>query len=191
MVNRDVPLADDYEWVADPFMGLENRLSKQYIRVTRIDCDYEIPGADPSLSIPAGVFNMSTVINGIGDDDEEGDGGVGDVKNPVFSQFIMVSPDLFSFLSVNQNLLPELPYHMTAICRATGISEAGDVLTTNDSPYQIIFSDQRTDGDTTTGFETGPGTGGTPSIEPISETSSTSLVANSASEMAALEDEYL
>jgi hypothetical protein len=44
------------------FIGLENRLRSQYIDVKRVDCSYQIPGADPALSIPNDSNPISTVI---------------------------------------------------------------------------------------------------------------------------------
>src|SRR5262249_43604052 len=33
------------------FMGVQNRMSSQYVRVTRVDCDYIVPGSDPGFVI--------------------------------------------------------------------------------------------------------------------------------------------
>lgn len=44
------------------FIGLENRLRSQFIDVRRVDCSYQIPGADPALNIPNDSNPISTVI---------------------------------------------------------------------------------------------------------------------------------
>ena len=46
------------------FIQFENRLSEQFIRVSRIDCAYEVPGA--TISIPSGTFAISGILDGRG-----------------------------------------------------------------------------------------------------------------------------
>lgn len=197
LLNRDYDMTGSgVQFEVAPYMGLENRLSKQYIRVVRIDCEYDIPGADPSLEIPSGTFNTAFVINGTDSVEESSSDDTVEVINPVYASFSLLSPDFFQFLSINQNLLPTLPYEMTAICSATGVTEAGDVLTTNDAPYYIIMAElQEGSANSSTeasAFNTGAGTGGTPLVAGGDASSTaTSVVANSESEMAELEDAYL
>ncbi len=150
-------------------MGIQNRLRSQFIRVARIDCDYTVPGADPSFSVPSDSFNGGGVIAAAGPSTTPGgpQAGSGSILK---SSFTVLSTDIYSYLNVNRNYLPELPFRMLATCRAVGITQAGDVLVTNDLPFQIIFLDQAEcctgeDGENPGvlgGFQTGPGVGGTP-----------------------------
>ena len=179
-VNEDVPLNGsiplfvpvdknpDEDGLQGGYLGVENHLKSQYIRVTRIDCDYDLQGADPSLSLPSDSFNVTSVVAAAGGDDDQGSGIETTGESKAFIQFFMVSPDVLSYLAVNQNLLPELPYRMTAMCRAVGVTQAGDLIVTNDAPYTILFAEMPEGLQIVGGFDTGPGTGGDVSSEPVS-----------------------
>lgn len=125
------------EGIQGGFIGLQNNLTNQFMRTVRMDCCYTLPGADPSLSIPCDAYNFTTVLSAAPAAGVE----VEEAGNVAFVQVQQVSPDLLSFLSVNQNLLPELPYRMTAECEVVGVSQAGDVFTTNTVNYQIQFAE--------------------------------------------------
>lgn len=145
------------------YLGLQNRLTTQFVRLVRIDCRYNVPGASPALQIPDDAANFSTVM-GPAPTDDAATGGDEVLGNVSYSGFEILSPDLISFLNVNRNLLPELPFRMDVICNATGVSQAGDTLTTNDLSYFIQFVDSAeccTGEGQNGGFQTGPGSGGT------------------------------
>ena len=151
------------------FMGLQNRLSSQYIRVTRIDCDYFVPGSDPSLVIPSDSFNTGTVIAASGIPETPIPGGPqAGVGSKGVVGFNLISTDVYSFLNVNRNRLPELPFRMIAECKAIGIGQAGDVIVTNPLATTVTMLDAQeccTGGTITTplgGFQTGTGSGGEP-----------------------------
>ncbi len=132
------------------FIGLQNNLTDQFIRTVRMDCSYDIPGSDPALNIPDDSWAFTTIVDAAS---LEGD------PSQAFTQVEIVSPDVMSFLNVNQNLTPELPFRMLATCRVVGVSSAGDTFTTNQVLYQVQFSDEpRT---IIQPFDNGPGTGGT------------------------------
>ena len=63
------------------YLGLENRLRTQFLRLTKIDCEYNVPGASISIppdSIPAaGFLNASPNIGGPQIGGTGGSGGVG------------------------------------------------------------------------------------------------------------------
>lgn len=149
------------------FLGLQNRLTNQFLRVVRIDCDYDIPGADPTLVIPQDSYNFATVIQPAAGDPDDPDANP--QPSEAFAGFQMLSTDLYSYLNVNRNRLPQLPFRMIASCRATGVTQAGDTFTTNDVLFPITFVDiaECCTGSSTEivgvigGFQQGPGTGGT------------------------------
>lgn len=118
------------------FIGLRSNLSSQFINLVRIDCDYTIQGA--SVNIPS---------------DSVSSGGVISSGSDFYTEFEMITPDIFSFLNVNRNSLPELPFRMTAFCAGVGISEAGDTFVTNRSPFFIQFVESAA-------VTTNPGSGG-------------------------------
>ncbi len=134
-------------------MRLENRLSSQFLRVSRIDCSYLVPGASPALVLPNDSFNASAVIQPEATTD---------------FPFQIISPDLFSYLNVNRNLLPELPFRMLAECSAIAVTQAGDTIRSNPLTFFVQFLDAAeccTGGDGPApgfsgGFQQGPATGG-------------------------------
>lgn len=163
---NEVELAADGLYVTTS-IGLENRMDTQFIRVVRIDCDYSVPGAE--VAIPSDSFAYSTVLGPVATDTGTGgtDGGTGgttSLGNRSFSEFFIVTADLYAFLNVNRERMPQLPFRMVASCSATGITQAGDVLTTNPLNYTVQFVDVSeccTASDTTDpGFQNGAGTGG-------------------------------
>lgn len=150
-----------------PFIGLQNRLSTQFIRVVRIDCSYDVPGANPLLSIPDDSYNSAFVITSSGDTatnpggptvpgngGSEGTGGVG------YLGFQMISTDILSYLNVNRNLLPKLPFRMNVSCQAVGVTQAGDTIVTNPLVFPITFADAAECCTGAPGFQGGTGNGG-------------------------------
>ena len=61
----------------------------------------------------------------------------------------LVSPDIFAFINNNMNSMPQLPFRMQIWCTATGVTQAGDTVTTNPVYIWVRFVD----------LEEGPGVG--------------------------------
>lgn len=124
-------------------MALENRLSTQFIRVVRIDCSYDLQGA--SISIPDDSLNVSAVLaptSETGTTESGANTTLGtESGNVAYIAFPVVSTDIISYLNVNRNSLPELPFRMTAVCKAVGITQAGDTIETNELVLPIYFFD--------------------------------------------------
>lgn len=134
------------------YMALSNRLSKQFVRVVRIDCSYDIQGA--TIAVPDDSVSTSVVI-------EAGASTTVDNVTTVTPSegvvgFAILTPDLFSFLNNNSNSLPVLPYSATAICSAVAVTQAGDTITSNPLYFAIEFFDSA---DCCTGTGTGGGGG--------------------------------
>ncbi len=156
------------------FMGLRNNLSRQFIRLVRIDCDYSVEGS--FISIPSESYASSTVLGATPTDGAAGGVTTGALGNISYFGFQILSPDIYSFINNNKASFPELPFRMTAICSATGITQSGDVLTTNPLNYFIQFVENSEccsdfNGDGNPDFQTGNGTGGdlitTPAVPAI------------------------
>ncbi len=113
------------------FLELESFLTTQFIRVDRIDCRYTVPGADPALRIPEDSFAAGATLNEI---------GAGGASIAILG-FEIISPDFFAFLNASRNLLPLLPFRAVATCSATGVTAAGDTLTSNELNYTIQFGE--------------------------------------------------
>ncbi len=148
---------------ATTFIGVQNNLSSQFIRVDRIDCRYEVEGS--FIEVPNDSFPSNIVLGALPSTDQTTTPttGTNTISNQGYSEFIVVSPDIYSFLNNNKSYLPELPFRMTATCDATGVTQAGDVLTSNPLNYFVQFVDQSeccTGTGATPGFQTGPGAGG-------------------------------
>ena len=134
-------------------MRLENRLSSQFLRIVRIDCSYYVPGASPALVLPNDSFNASAVVQ---------------PEANIDYAFQMISPDVYSYLNVNRNLLPELPFRMLADCSATAVTQAGDSIESNPLTFFVQFLDSAEcctggagpEAGYSGGFQQGPGTGG-------------------------------
>lgn len=147
-------------------MGLQNRLTSQFLRLQRTDCSYEIQGSDPGLVIPTDATAISFLL---GPSTEEGSTSDDENVLPqvVFYPVDLITTDIYAFLNVNRSRLPELPFNMTVTCTATGISQAGDELTTNTINFPITMTDTAecctgTGAQGNGGFQIGTGSGGTP-----------------------------
>ncbi len=155
-----IPLFSDFSQVDTQFalasMGILNNLQTQSFRISRIDCDYDVPGSSvtiPSDSHPGGIVLAPT---------EAG------ADIPGFAQFgclvfEIVTPDVFSFINNNQNSMPQLPFRLNAECSVTGVTQAGDTITTN-PVSQVIQLFDVAEGNPPS-FNQGPGTGGTIQFE--------------------------
>ncbi len=159
-INPDVVDSTSEDAIYPPmalgYLGLQNNLTSQFIRVERFDCSYDIPGADPSLVIPTDTWNISTVIAAAGEETEEGETTEGTSQS--FSQFPVVSAGILEFINVNRNSMPDAPFNLIVTCVAVGISQAGDVYESNPASIQAVLHE---------GYEpfngsvpTGPGVGG-------------------------------
>lgn len=150
-------------------MALQNRLTTQFIRVARVDCSYDIQGT--GLFVPDESINVSAIIAPTEDAEaEEGANStlVEESGNFKYVGFPIITTDILSYLNVNRNSLPELPFRITATCHAVGVTQAGDTLETNDITLPIFFHDPaecctgatgETPG-TSGGFQTGAENGG-------------------------------
>ena len=154
-------------------MGVFNRMQDQFFRIVRFDCTYDVPGSSPSLVIPSDSENVSFIVNPATYSEDNPLGAVAEdstdnLPNFVYAGFEILSPDLYAFLNANRASLPELPFRMTATCRAVGVTQSGSTLATNDMTYQIQFVElteccqgtSDADGNLVPGYPIGTGTGG-------------------------------
>jgi len=128
-------------------IGLENRLATQFIRSERYDCSYDVPGAQPGLLIPDSVERASFVIGAAEGITTTAEGDTrfpsdNDAVRPqvLFSRISVLNTETVQFLNTNRNSLPQLPYSLTATCRAVGITQAGDVITTNPVSIPVLLT---------------------------------------------------
>ncbi len=149
--------ADGTAGFATAWIGLENRLANQFIRVERIDCSYYVDGSVSGFTIPDDSEFVSSVLganppsaggssafggnigtrNGIDGDQLFASGEARPQTTKL--EFMIVSQDLVRYLNLNRNSLPPTPYTLSVVCRANGISQAGDVLTTNPLSYPVYI----------------------------------------------------
>lgn len=159
------------------YLGMQNNLTKQFIRLVSIDCDYEVPGS--FISIPSDSFPGSAVI-GPATSGTTNSGTttpatntVGDAGNIFYFGFYVLSPDIYAFINNNKASFPELPFRMNATCSATGVTQAGDVITTNSLHYLIQFIEQAE-----VGAGNGPGVGVGTGGDLVTSGSTSALIPN-------------
>lgn len=169
LLSADAPILAAEGLAADGkqttlLIGLENRLSAQFIRVTRVDCSYDV--VDSTIPIPGDSVTKSFVL---GATDNEGDPFADDenVRPQVFYMTVpVITTDIYAFINVNRASFPELPFTMTVTCEAVGVTQSGDVMVTNPVSLTALMVDTAecctgaTDG-VAGGFQNGSGTGGT------------------------------
>lgn len=132
-------------------IGTENRLSTQFIRQTRTDCRYEVPGSNlsiPNISTVQGqvlspaVFDDSAKVPRIAQPNEDTTVADGGRAQFWFSLVNILPTDLFSFLNNSGNSLPQLPFLMNVTCTSVGVTQAGRVLETNSVSIPVTFFDE-------------------------------------------------
>ncbi len=147
-------------------MGLQNRLTSQFLRLQRTDCSYEIQGSDPGFQIPNDSTAISFLLG-----PQTTDAATSEDENVlpqvVFYPVDLITTDIYAFLNNNRSHFPELPFNMTVTCTATGITQAGDELTTNTINFPITMTDTAecctgTGAQGNGGFQIGTGSGGNP-----------------------------
>lgn len=150
-----------------PLIGVENKLTKQFVRLLQADCSYKIDGS--FIDIPNDSSAMSTVLAAAPAPDApeappvNGDPEIDPNRSVVAHPIDMISPDLFAFLNNNRAYLPQLPFRMVATCSVTGVTQGGDVITTNGLPFAVQFYEAAeccTGAGLIPGFQVGTGTGG-------------------------------
>ncbi|HMO18018.1 MAG TPA: hypothetical protein PKA63_11805 [Oligoflexia bacterium] len=178
-------------------IGVENRMTRQFVRLLRADCSYNIAGS--FIRIPNDSITLSRVLGPAPDPNNPqpnpgGGGAGGDIDpgaNVFLSNIALMSPDLFSFLNNNRNLLPELPFRMSITCAVTGVTQSGTTMKTNDVNYFIQFSDEPECCTGDPGFQQGPGTGGDLVTTPSQPTFARELLEDEEGENELLEELFL
>ena len=164
------------------YMGITNRLTSQFMRMRRIDCRYEVPGADDGLKIPTDSYVLGGIVtaspsttagasssSSAGGQQGGGTGGAGgqqQVPGTGFFGVQILSPDIVSFFNNNKNSLPPLPYQIIASCTAVGTSSAGNTYESNplDLTIQAVDVSEYNERVGVNGGVSSPGSGGTPGV---------------------------
>lgn len=185
-VNTDAPGDDGLAYQSGRIcMTISNHLCAQSIRINRIDCDYSIQGADAGFNVPSSALNSSYVLSATGGcsfdqaaSSSSSSSAATSGTTSIDRCFDILPADQLSYLMVNQNQLPAFPYVIDTICRAVGVTQAGDVLITNDLYFEIKAVDRAEcctgegvipgDG----GYQTETGTGGSQLVTDSSSSSS-------------------
>ncbi len=128
-------------------LGLQNNLA-QAIRTRRVFMKYYVEGAQvqpPSTSQPLGLFLGPGTINDNSSLPDSITGGSGEsaeqlpaaaastraIANTGCAEFFAVPSEILSYLNLNRDTLPELPYKMRVELSVYGIGTAGDEYVTN------------------------------------------------------------
>lgn len=111
------------------FLGLENNMV-QGINLDHVDLTYHVNGS--RLLLPTDVAAISARL------------GPASGQEPanaarVFTQILIVTPNIFKFLNDNLSKLPDQPFELVATAVAVGTTDSGDVVRSNRSLYQVSF----------------------------------------------------
>lgn len=129
------------------YLGAQNNLSQQFIRTDRVFIEYYVPGASvqpPTTSLPFSMMvnpavssteDATTTAKAFDSSLPPSFGGQGCSR--AFGGFTVVPEDVLSWMNFNRGELPEPPFVMTAIVSVTGITSAGDRLTSNQASIDI------------------------------------------------------
>lgn len=160
---------------------LTNLLSTQFIRTQSIECDYDVLQL-PGYFIPPTVTPLSGVIDNTGDTNGEA------VPEILTVGATIMGEDTFQYINARLNELPSFPINLAANCRVTGITSAGNVLTTNTLSLNVQltelpeFFDTNATQPLSSGSEGEGGdlaTGATTTADPATGTTTTTAASNS------------
>lgn len=136
------------------FVGVQNNLSSQAVRVDRLLLQYTVPGADaqpPTTTVPLGLVlgssvstsstggtsgtaSQGSVAAGFGSSNSSlppGLNGGGNVPSANVVSATLLPASIRAWLSLNRASLPEPPFHMEITGVVSGVTTAGDRLETN------------------------------------------------------------
>lgn len=122
-------------------LGLQNNLA-QGIRTRRAYLKYYVEGSDiqpPPTSQALGLF-LGPGFKSPNSSLPDSFGGSASLPSSGCAQFELVPPEILSYLNLNRNKFPELPYKMRVEVSVSGIGTAGDEYTTNplDVPLEVV-----------------------------------------------------
>jgi hypothetical protein len=126
-----IPTDEDGDGALDGgFLGLENNMN-QGINLDHVDLSYHVNGS--SLAIPNDVFALAGRLGPAS----------GQESNPPqqFIQIVIASPNILSFINDNRSRLPQPPFSMVVRATAVGTADSGDTFRTNQSNFQVLFTD--------------------------------------------------
>ena len=152
---------------------LQNNQIKVAIRTERINLSYYIAGATeqpPATSIGGtvviGPAQASTDTTTTDTSTTTTTGGISSIPSKVSLPTNLVPPSVREWMNLNRDKLPEPPFSMDIIASVSGVTTAGDQLTTNDGYLQStvtqdVIVDPATSGtdDTATSGDTATDTG--------------------------------
>lgn len=145
-----VPLSDSAESTPNTIFSclvVQHSMPAVTVRTEVVNLSYHIAGASiqpPSTTtrgtvvLPSANTSGSTGTTG-GTSGTSGTSGTGGITSFVSKASIpvnIVPPSIREWLSLNRNSLPAAPYSMDIIVSVTGVTSAGDQLTTNEAYLQ-------------------------------------------------------
>ncbi|RMG44743.1 MAG: hypothetical protein D6719_01300 [Candidatus Dadabacteria bacterium] len=131
-------------------VGLQNNMETQFIRTQRMFLSYYIEGA--STQPPDTAVALSTIVNPAATTSDSADTGGASASasagsslpgtfsnfcNRSFAQVPVVPAEIRTWLNLNRNSLPELPFTMVVTAYVTGLTSAGDRLDSN--PVELFI----------------------------------------------------
>ncbi len=133
--------------LVDGYLGLENNLAGQFIRVQSAHHSYFIPGA--TIQPPDDVVGVSTTVgpqpdnfsDNFGNIDSTLPDGISNTTgNIAFAGVAMITPAVRAFLNLNREYFPEPPFTMIVTTFAQGVTSAGNDIRTNSIDFQVFVT---------------------------------------------------
>jgi len=120
------------------YLWLENNLVNQALLVNRLDFEYEIPGS--RIGLPAHSSSVGIRINPASNAQNAPPSPFGPTNVYIgLPEAQIVPASLVLFLRQNRQTLPQLPYTMIVKMTASGRSDAGQNLTSNEIRYTVTW----------------------------------------------------
>jgi len=173
LVEANVPLNWEVGGIANTaseigsnaYLAVQNNLSGQAIRITKVYKEFYIPNAavqPPAMENATGTVLFADGHNNVAlfeGQDENGNASTSSIPGSLVAgsetefpenynstvgyAYVPVAPrEVIDFITVNRELMPPLPFQMVVTAYAEGITTAGDVVRTNDLSFEVVFVDQ-------------------------------------------------
>jgi hypothetical protein len=139
-----VPLSETIEGAGSVIacLVMQNNMSKVHVRTERVNLSYSIAGASEQ---PPSTSTSGTIVLGPVQAATGGTSGVtgvttGGIPSKGTLKANIIPPAIREWLSINRDSLPPAPFSMDVMVSVTGVSTAGDQISTNDSFLQVTIT---------------------------------------------------
>jgi hypothetical protein len=131
------------------YLGIQNNLNGQFIRLQNVHVKYEIPGYN--LFPPSASYPKRGVLVPSANDPEQGETNLPDIlvgqetdgiKTTVFAAAPLFPPPVADWFAANKAALPNKQFNLIITYQVEGITSAGDTLFTTEEGYIVFVTPQ-------------------------------------------------